>query len=48
MVFLLFQGDIILKVPMSTQVSNLKWVSVWCRRYNLNFGDVIADFSLDN
>ena len=29
-------------------MNNLKWVSVWCRKFRVNFGDVISDFTLDN
>ena len=35
-------------MPRKCVVSNLKWVSVWCRRFKANFGDVIADFTLAN
>ena len=26
-------------------MSDIKWLSVWCRTFEVNFGDLIADFS---
>lgn len=43
-----FKANITLTLPRKCVVSNLKWVSVWCRKFRANFGDVIADFTLDN
>ena len=28
-------------------MSDIKWLSVWCRAYEVDFGDLIADFSLE-
>ena len=27
-------------------MSDLKWLSVWCRAFTVNFGDLVADFTL--
>ena len=29
-------------------MSDLKWLSVWCRAFQVNFGDLVADFTLDH
>ena len=29
-------------------MSDLKWLSVWCRAFKVNFGDLVADFTLDH
>ena len=33
------QPDIVLPLPENVKVSDLKWFSVWCREYSVNFGD---------
>jgi len=40
--------DLTLTLPPGTQVSDLKWLSVWCRAFQVNFGDLVADFTLDH
>lgn len=40
--------DLTLTLPPGTQVSDLKWLSVWCRAFKVNFGDLVADFTLDH
>jgi len=32
--------DIFLTLPPHLQASDLKWLSVWCKAYSVNFGDV--------
>merc|ERR1711971_158483 len=32
--------DVVLHLPPSTTVDQLKWISVWCRDYTVNFGHV--------
>ena len=32
---------ILLHLPSDVRVSDLKWLSVWCRAYSVNFGEVI-------
>ena len=32
--------DIVLTIPPHLKVSDLKWLSVWCKAYRINFGDV--------
>jgi len=32
--------EIELTLPEDTNVSDLKWLSVWCRRFRVNFGDL--------
>ena len=41
--------DIKLTLPEDINVSDLKWFSVWCRQFSVNFGDLIfpENFSLD-
>ncbi len=43
------QEDITLTLPPGTKVSDLKWISVWCRAFQVNFGDLIfpAGFKLE-
>ena len=35
------QPGILLTLPGDIKVSDLKWISVWCREYEVNFGDII-------
>ena len=35
------QRPIVLELPTRIKVSNLKWISVWCRQYEINFGDFV-------
>ena len=39
-------NDIELTLPEGTEATDLKWLSVWCRAFSVNFGDLIADFTL--
>ena len=41
--------DIKLTLPTTLNVSDLKWFSVWCRQFSVNFGDLIfpENFTLD-
>ena len=32
--------EILLKLPDNVAVSNLRWLSVWCRAFSLDFGHV--------
>ena len=32
-----------LTLPPEYEVSDLKWLSVWCRRFSVNFGDIKFD-----
>ena len=38
-----FQPEILLTLPGDIKVSDLKWISVWCREYEVNFGDFIFE-----
>ena len=42
--------DITLTLPKYLKATNIKWLSVWCRRFNQNFGDVMfpENLSLDD
>ena len=33
--------DVRLVLPPALTVMNIKWISVWCREFSVNFGDVI-------
>ena len=36
-----FNGEnIILTLPDNLKATNIKWLSVWCRQFGLNFGDI--------
>ena len=35
------QTPIVLTLPDGLKVTDLKWISVWCRRFAINFGDFI-------
>ncbi|CAL1688330.1 unnamed protein product [Lasius platythorax] len=34
-------ADIILRLPGGKRIRDIKWLSVWCRRFTVDFGDVI-------
>ena len=37
-----FNGETFeVKIPDGVKASDLKWLSLWCRDYNTNFGEVI-------
>merc|ERR1711881_251492 len=36
--------EITLTLPKDTNASDLKWLSVWCRAYSVNFGDTALTF----
>ncbi|XP_050585241.1 protein Skeletor, isoforms B/C isoform X1 [Bombus affinis] len=38
--------DIILKLPNGKRIRDIKWLSVWCRRFTVNFGDVFIPANL--
>ncbi|XP_061932674.1 protein Skeletor, isoforms B/C isoform X1 [Apis cerana] len=38
--------DIILKLPDGKRIRDIKWLSVWCRRFTVNFGDVYIPANL--
>ncbi|XP_029042533.1 protein Skeletor, isoforms B/C isoform X1 [Osmia bicornis bicornis] len=38
--------DIFLKLPDGKQIRDIKWLSVWCRRFTVNFGDVYIQANL--
>nr|ADD38861.1 DOMON domain-containing protein CG14681 [Lepeophtheirus salmonis] len=40
-------SKIVLTLPSDNDVSDYKWFSVWCRAYNINFGDVYFPESLE-
>ena len=35
------QPNIVLPLPNGMKVSELKWISVWCRKYSVNFGELV-------
>ncbi|XP_035441605.1 protein Skeletor, isoforms B/C isoform X3 [Spodoptera frugiperda] len=39
--------DILLKLPGGKRLRDIKWISVWCRRFTVNFGDVFIPPGLD-
>jgi len=34
--------DITLTLPEEWQMSDIKWISVWCRRFTVNFGELVV------
>uniref|UniRef100_A0A2A4J7G6 DM13 domain-containing protein n=1 Tax=Heliothis virescens TaxID=7102 RepID=A0A2A4J7G6_HELVI len=40
-------SDILLKLPGGKRLRDIKWISVWCRRFTVNFGDVFIPPGLD-
>ncbi|XP_050357466.1 protein Skeletor, isoforms B/C isoform X1 [Nymphalis io] len=40
-------SDILLRLPAGKRLRDIKWISVWCRRFTVNFGDVFLPPGLD-
>ncbi|XP_047526144.1 protein Skeletor, isoforms B/C isoform X1 [Pieris napi] len=40
-------SDILLRLPGGKRLRDIKWISVWCRRFTVNFGDVFVPPGLD-
>ncbi|KAL4706946.1 hypothetical protein ACJJTC_005215 [Scirpophaga incertulas] len=40
-------SDILLRLPGGKRLKDIKWISVWCRRFTVNFGDVFIPPGLD-
>ncbi|KAJ0170675.1 hypothetical protein K1T71_013447 [Dendrolimus kikuchii] len=40
-------SDILLRLPGGKRLKDIKWLSVWCRRFTVNFGDVFIPSGLD-
>ncbi|XP_032682523.1 protein Skeletor, isoforms B/C isoform X2 [Odontomachus brunneus] len=38
--------DIILRLPGGKRIRDIKWLSIWCRRFTVNFGDVYIPLDL--
>jgi len=37
-----FRGEtVVLTMPPGVSVSQLRWISIWCRKFKMNFGDLI-------
>ncbi|XP_049277508.1 protein Skeletor, isoforms B/C isoform X3 [Anopheles funestus] len=39
--------DIILKLPMGKRIRDIQWLSVWCRRFTVDFGEIFIPPGLD-
>ncbi|XP_043267996.1 protein Skeletor, isoforms B/C [Venturia canescens] len=39
--------DIILRLPQGKRIRDIKWLSVWCRRFTVNFGEVFIPENLE-
>ncbi|KAG5670982.1 hypothetical protein PVAND_001209 [Polypedilum vanderplanki] len=39
--------DIILRLPMGKRIRDIRWLSVWCRRFTVDFGEVFIPPMLD-
>lgn len=33
-------ADIVLKLPKGKSLRDIKWFSIWCRKFRVNFGDI--------
>ena len=42
------QNDIVLTLPDDIEVKDLKWISIWCRRFGQNFGYFIFQEQSDD
>ncbi|XP_025413670.1 protein Skeletor, isoforms B/C-like isoform X2 [Sipha flava] len=40
-------SNIILRLPAGKRIKDIKWLSVWCRRFTVNFGEVFIPSTLD-
>ena len=41
-----FKGDTVtLEMPDGVKVTDLRWISVWCKKFSVNFGDLFFDFN---
>ncbi|XP_013165632.1 PREDICTED: protein Skeletor, isoforms B/C isoform X2 [Papilio xuthus] len=40
-------SDILLRLPAGKRLRDIKWISVWCRRFTVNFGDVFINPGLE-
>ncbi|CAK1594768.1 unnamed protein product [Parnassius mnemosyne] len=40
-------SDILLRLPAGKRLRDIKWISVWCRRFTVNFGDVFINPRLE-
>ena len=38
-----YQEDIVLSLPPQLSAYNIKWISVWCRKFSVDFGHVIIE-----
>nr|CAH0099112.1 unnamed protein product [Daphnia galeata] len=39
--------DVLLKLPLGVKVRDIRWLSVWCRRFAVDFGSVLFPADLD-
>ncbi|XP_014613047.1 PREDICTED: protein Skeletor, isoforms B/C [Polistes canadensis] len=39
--------DIVLKLPQGKRLRDIKWLSVWCRRFTVDFGDIFIPPDLE-
>ncbi|XP_044743413.1 protein Skeletor, isoforms B/C [Chrysoperla carnea] len=39
--------DVILRLPMGKRIRDIRWLSVWCRRFTVDFGEVFIPPSLE-
>ncbi|XP_043677738.1 protein Skeletor, isoforms B/C isoform X1 [Vespula pensylvanica] len=39
--------DIVLRLPQGKRLRDIKWLSVWCRRFTVDFGDIFIPLDLD-
>ncbi|XP_065354155.1 protein Skeletor, isoforms B/C isoform X2 [Calliphora vicina] len=39
--------DIILRLPMGKRIKDIRWLSVWCRRFTVDFGEVFIPPGID-
>nr|CAI5861596.1 unnamed protein product [Callosobruchus analis] len=40
-------SDLILRLPMGKRIRDIRWISVWCRRFTVDFGEVFVPSNLE-
>ncbi|XP_021913275.1 protein Skeletor, isoforms B/C [Zootermopsis nevadensis] len=40
-------SDVLLRLPMGKRIRDIRWLSVWCRRFTVNFGDIFIPNNLE-
>jgi hypothetical protein len=41
-------NEIVLTLPDDLTTDDVKWLSVWCRKFSVNFGDILFENQAEN